>query len=38
MTQREFFKAVAENENVNSELREYAENAIVKLDEKNAKR
>ena len=38
MTQREFFKAVAENENVNSELREYAENAIAKLDEKNAKR
>lgn len=38
MTQREFFKAVAENENVNSELREYAENAITKLDEKNAKR
>lgn len=38
MTQREFFKAVAENENVNSELRKYAENAIVKLDEKNAKR
>ena len=36
MTQREFFKAVAENENVNSELREYAENAIAKLDEKNA--
>lgn len=38
MTQREFFKAVAQNENVNTELREYAENAIVKLDEKNAKR
>lgn len=38
MTQREFFKAVAENENVNSELREYAVNAITKLDEKNAKR
>ena len=38
MTQREFFKAVAKNENVNAELREYAENAITKLDEKNAKR
>lgn len=38
MTQREFFKAVAQNENVNAELREYAENAIIKLDEKNAKR
>ena len=37
MTQREFLKAVAQNENVNAELREYATNAITKLDEKNAK-
>lgn len=38
MTQREFFQAIARHKSVNVELREYAENSIIKLDEKNAKR
>lgn len=36
MTSRDFFKAIANNETVGAEYREYAENALRKLDDKNA--
>lgn len=38
MTSRDFFTAIASNEAVATEYREYAENALAKLDAKNAKR
>ena len=38
MTSRDFFTAIAADETVAADLREYAANAIVKLDAKNAKR
>lgn len=36
MTSRDFFKAIANNETIGTEYREYAENALRKLDDKNA--
>ena len=36
MTSRDFFKAIANNEAIGAEYREYAENALRKLDDKNA--
>ena len=38
MTRREFMQAVIAIENIDAELKTYAENEIVKMDEKNAKR
>lgn len=38
MTSRDFFTAIASNEAISAELRTYAEDAIAKLDAKNAKR
>lgn len=38
MTNREFFVAVAATENIPAELREYAEAAVNKMNEKNEKR
>lgn len=38
MTKRDFFKAVAENEALGADIRQFAEEAIVKMDETNAKR
>ena len=38
MTSRDFFTAIAANEAVSADLREYATEQIVKLDAKNAKR
>ena len=38
LNSRDFFTAIAANEAVEAEYREYAENAIAKLDAKNAKR
>lgn len=37
MTNREFYNAIA-NGTMNDEIKTYAENAIVKMDERNAKR
>lgn len=36
MTNREFFTAIANNEEIDSTLRSFAENAIAKLDKSNA--
>lgn len=38
MTNRDFFSAIATNDALTAEIREFAENAIAKLDERNAKR
>ncbi len=38
MTIREFLQAIIENENVEQELKEFANERILKLDEKNSKR
>ena len=38
MTNREFFTAVAALENIDPALVEHAQNALVKMDETNAKR
>lgn len=38
MTSRDFFTAIASNEAVSAEYREYAKDALVKMDAKNAKR
>lgn len=38
MTNRDFMKAIINLENVPAELKEFAENEIVKLDARNAKR
>lgn len=38
MTNREFYNAVANAENLSDELRQFAEDAIAKLDAKNEKR
>lgn len=38
MTKRDFFKAVAENEALGADIRQFAEEAIAKMDETNAKR
>lgn len=38
MTSREFFTAIASNEAVSADLRDYATEQIAKLDAKNAKR
>ena len=36
MTSRDFFKAIANNETIGADYREYAKNALRKLDDKNA--
>lgn len=36
MTSRDFFKAIASNETIGADYREYAKNALRKLDDKNA--
>ena len=38
MTNREFFTAIASNENLSAELVKFAKEAIVKLDKRNASR
>lgn len=38
MTNREFFQAIVEIEGIAPELKEFAEQGIVKLDNRNAKR
>ena len=38
MTSRDFFTAIASNEAVSADLRDYATEQIAKLDKKNAKR
>ena len=38
MTNRDFFNSIASNENLNAELREFANGAIAKLDKRNADR
>ena len=38
MTNREFFTAVAALENVPADIKEHAEQALIKMDETNAKR
>ena len=38
MTNREFFTAIANAENISAELKEFASSAIAKLDETNEKR
>lgn len=38
MTNREFFTAIASNENLSAELVKFANEAIVKLDKRNASR
>lgn len=38
MTNREFYTAVAALENVSAEITEHAANALIKMDEANAKR
>lgn len=38
MTNREFFTAIASNTSLSVDLIEFAENAIAKLDERNARR
>lgn len=38
MTNRDFLNAIAKNENVPAEIREYAENSLAKLDATNAAR
>ena len=38
MTKREFFVAVMETENIDEELKLFAEKEIAKMDERNAKR
>lgn len=38
MKTKEFFNAIATNENLSAELREFAANAIVKMDKESASR
>ena len=38
MTTKNFYNAIATNENLSAELREFAANAILKMDKENASR
>ena len=38
MTQREFFNAIAENETLTEDMRDFAKNQILLLDKRNEKR